>query len=196
MPLWLRMLAGVGTVAVVTGVLVLWGHREHWDTPTSVGVAALAVSVGGFVVAITEIRNATTATKATKDAVRRTLAGVAASRLIESITLLRQATTELEEAADDNDIQNARRAINTWRSLGSGAEGALRRRFGKEHPVLASLQASLETARETKPALYEEGKQVREVTSPCLTAMEGVSDELGPLLDQLLPTIDEANEHT
>lgn len=183
------LIAGLIGVLGAIGITV-WGLREHWDTGISVGVAALTVSVAGFAIAITEIRKSISATRATKRAVAQTLRGVAASRLNVTITLLRQAATDLEDATTPD---GARRAINTWRSLGSEAEGPLRRRFGEDLPALTTLHESIEIARSVKGAL-EEGKPIPDVTQACRIAMEAAVDQLAPLLDQLLPMIEEDDD--
>lgn len=197
---WLRVLLLVLTgVLILTVGLVLWGSHEHWDTPTAVGVAALAVSlvglsvaVGGFTVAILEIRKAASVAEATSDAVKRTLRGVAAIELIGMIEQLRQAVIDLEEA--DNPA-GVRLAIRTWRTVGSDAKGPLERRFGAELPALETLDTSIESARTTIAALRKSSESADEVTPACLEAMERAVDQLGPLREQLLPTMEELDEH-
>ncbi len=184
-------IVGIVLAVVSSAALVFWGETANWDTGTALGVSGLAVSVWGFAIAITEVRKTATLTRATAEAVRRTLKAVAASRLAVAITQLRQIVLELEESAADNDSLGARRAVNNWRWIASEADGLLRRRFGDQLPSLGTIQSSLELARSIKPALFEEGSSVRDVTAECLAAMEKAADQLAPLIEQLLPTIDE-----
>jgi hypothetical protein len=200
MPSWLRaalkVLAGLLVGLAVVGAIVFWGLREHWDTATSLGVAGLVVAVGGFAIAIFEIRNAKSAAQATRKAVTRTLKGVAAVQLIRMIEQLRQAVIDLEDAVHRRDPNGVRRAIRTWRTVGTDAKGHLERRFGAALPALEPLDASIDAARTTMAALRREDDDPSiESASRCLEAMEGVVDQLGPLHERLLPTMDELDEY-
>jgi hypothetical protein len=175
---------------------LIWGANESWSSEVCLGVAALYISIGGFAIAIAEIRRAATVTTATEDAIKRTLTGVRASRLGITITQLRQAVTDLEQATIDKDAVGARRAVNSWQYLAAEARGPLGKRFPKEQDLMASLTQSLELGQGIKGKLAEaEGQPLWPITEPVLTAMALVSNELAALLDELTPTIQEAHEH-
>lgn len=175
-------------IAVVSGVaLAAWGRAERWEAELATGVAGLWIGIAGFAVAITEIRRAATVSEATQKAVRRTLQAVAVNRLAVTITQMRQVVEQVEDARSR---RSARKAINEWRLLASDADYFVRRRFGDAHPVLPTLARSLRVAGNTKRRLHP-NVDLERIKRPCLEAMDKATDELGPLLHQLLPNIDE-----
>lgn len=182
--------------ALAAAALVLAGLEEQWDTATAVGVAGLAVAVGGFTIAILEVQRSVSVARATKETVDETLKGVAALQLIRLIEHLRQAVGELEDAVAENNEGDVRRAIRAWRTNAVDAQGHLERRFGKEHPALEVLDRSIDTARRTSNRLRKGDASAYEATPKCLEDMEKALDQLGPLRERLLPTMDELDEPT
>ena len=124
----------VGVIVAVA--LFAWAVKEAWSAEIVLGVSALYVSVGGFAIAIAEIRHAATVTTATERAVQHTLKVVAAGHLTVSIVQLRHAVDDLERATDDKDPVGARRAINTWRNLAAEARGPLCKQFPHDDAVI------------------------------------------------------------
>lgn len=181
---------------IVAAGIIAWAVKESWSAEVCLGVAALYVAIGGFVIAIAEIRRAADVTTATERAIKRTLKGVATSRLAVTITQLRQTVDDLEQATDDGDHIGARRAINAWRNLASEAQGPLRKRFPDNAAVISALDRSIELGQSIKGKLSEaDGQPLRPITGECLVAMEQISNQLAALLDELTPTIQEDDEH-
>ncbi len=87
-------------------------------------------------------------------------------------------------------MKSARKAINAWRLLASDADGLVRRRFGDTHPALRTLARSVRVAGRTKRRLYADA-DIDRALRPCVEAMDTATDQLAPLLEQLLPNIDE-----
>jgi len=183
-------------MVIAAGALTAWGVLAEWDTSTALGVAGLGVSVAGFAIAILAIERTGTIAANTRDAIRRTLAGVAASRLGIVITQLRQSVIDLEEAAQSNDPRLGRATLNQWRHLAADAEGLVKRRFGAQHEGIALLSRSVRLAGEAKAALFEDGASVRIAITDAVPAMEQATDQLGPLLEELLPTGEEESDES
>lgn len=183
-------LAALSILIVVVGLLVLWGVREHWDRGTAVGVAGLAVALLGFGVAIFEIRSTQSVARATNKAVMRTLKGVSASQTIRMIEQLRSAARELDGAKNDGEM---RRPIEVWTTVGSEIREPLKQHFGSAIPALESLDASMKAAQSTKMAIRREDGSAGASVSTCVEAMDKAMEQLGPLHQQLFPTIEELN---
>jgi hypothetical protein len=176
--------------------LTIWGFKEDWSAEVVLGVAALYISLGGFAVAIAEIRRAATVTTATEDAIKQTLTGVRASRLGITITQLRQTVNDLEEATIAKDTVGARRALNAWQYLAAEARGPLGKRFPDRQDLIVSLNQTLELGQGIKGLLAEaEGQALWPITESALTSMALVSNELAAMLEELIPTIQETHEH-
>jgi Kef-type K+ transport system membrane component KefB len=182
---WLSLIVMI----VAAGVLLWIGLSHRWDTGTALGVAGIAVSVGGFAVAIIAIQATRTSAEATYAAINSTLAGVAASRLAIAITQLRQLIVDLEDAVSSGDGRHARILLNQWRYLAQDAQGLITRRFGADHDCLSTLGRSIRAASRAKGALYTP-TGLAAAAGPAISAMEKASDQLGPLLEELLPTAD------
>jgi hypothetical protein len=203
MPGWVKAAIAIvlplGLLASVIGPIV-WGRAEKWDTPTALGAAGvdlagigLAIAVGGFTVAILQIRKAASAARAARQAIERTLRGVAAIELIGMIERLSNAAAELQGALADDDSPGCLRALRTWQTLGSDAKGPIERHFGADYPALESLDKALEASLATMRELRE-GGAVKDVVPGCLEALERASGQLGPLRNRLLPTMAELDE--
>jgi hypothetical protein len=188
---WYALLGGL---LLGSAALVPIGIVSNWSLGDSLGVAGLALSIAGFFVAIVEIRRAQAVSKATETAVLKTLKSVAAGRLFVAITQLRQFVVDLEDASANSEGRRARDALNRWRQVGGDAEGLIRRRFGADHPSLSPLHRSIELAADAKEALFEEGETVSDATAECRDAMSKTEDLLGPLLEELHPTIEEIQQ--
>jgi hypothetical protein len=179
------------TLAVAaTAILLAVGLAEKWDFGETLGVAGLGLSIAGFTLAIVQIQRALTVAQATQAATKKTLEGVAANRLAIVTTQLRQVINELEGAVHTDNAELAQGALNEWRNLGTEALGLLRRRFGEGTPALKPLTKSIEVARTSKAALFAGANDTRKATGDGLEAMTRAADELGPLLEQLLPTME------
>jgi len=179
---------------VVGAVLTVWGFLARWTPEVALAVAGLAVSVAGFALALVSIERTRTVARAARDAIDDTLAGLAATRLGVLVVELRQEANSLEEAADAEDLPGARRSINRWRQLGGGAQTLVRRRFGAAHPSIDLLKRSISSGTEAKTGLYGESKTVREATGDSIRHMEKALEELEPLVEDLLPTINQNEE--
>jgi hypothetical protein len=181
----------IGGALVVLSAAILFsvGRAHDWNSGTALGVAGLAVSVVGFAIAIAEISTASSKADTAYRVLNETLVAVASRRLAVVITQLRQTISELEAAVEADDANHSRLLLNQWRSLGQDAEGLITRKFGPDHRSMESLRKASKAARISKGKLYS-GAAVRDTTSPALTAMDNSCDELGPLLEQLLPIAD------
>lgn len=203
MPGWAKaVLAIVLLLVLLAGMIgpILWGKAEKWDTPTALGAAGvdlagigLAVAIGGFTVAIVQIRRAVSAAQAARHAIERTLRGVAAIELIGMIERLSNASAELQGALDDDDCRGCLRALRAWQTLGSDAKGPIERHFGTDYPALEVLDKAVETSLTTMRGLRE-GGAVKDIVPGCLEVLERASGQLGPLRNRLLPTMAELNE--
>lgn len=183
---------GIAFAAVVATALVFWGAKESWGTDVCLGVAALYISIGGFVIAIAEIRRAQSVSHATRRAIQRTLKGVRAGRLGITITQIRQTVSDFEQAIIDQDAVGARRAINAWAYLAAEARGPIAKRFPERNELMESLNRSLELGHKIKPRLAEaEGQSLWSITEETLGSMVAVSNELAALLEELMPMIED-----
>lgn len=171
--------------------LVLWGVLAQWPSSEWLAIVGVAISVAGFTVAILEIRSTRGKTEATAHAVKKTLRSVAAGRLAVAITQLRQLVIDLEDTVDHDDDVGARRALNAWRYQATDVASLVQRRFG-EHPSLRPLTRSIRLASDAKGSLNEQS--VKEATADCLEAMDKAADAVGPLLEQIQPTMEEIDE--
>jgi hypothetical protein len=187
-------LGGVVALLLALGVAE-WALQEDWSAEIVLAVVAVYVSVLGFAVAILEIRRATTVSRATDEAVKKTLTGVAASRLGITITQLRQAVEDLEQATILMDTAGARRAVNSWRNLASEVQAPLQKRFPADTAVISALHRSIEEGQLIKGTLATMKKEpLWPVTKNCLSSMETVGNRLAALLDELTPVVSEQNE--
>lgn len=187
-------LAGVAILIVGGGLAAYFGIRKSWEVGEWLAAVGVVISLAGFTTALLEIRKTQHATRATREAVHQTLLGVAASRLGIDIVQMRRLADEFEEAA--NPPQNsdaARRSLTEWRHLASEAKALVQQRFGEKHEALALLAASVETARNTKATIFDRGMSAEDIKG-CLSAMEKALDDLGPLLEQLYPAIDDSQK--
>lgn len=187
---WARA-AGV-IMCVLLLAVVGWGVLARWNAGIWLGVLGLAVSVAGFSVAIVEIRHTRGVAEATSRAVKVTLKAVAAGRLAVAITQLRQLVIDLEQAIEDDDTQSARQCLNSWRYVGADAAGLIERRFGDGHDALTALARSIHLASDAKSSLFD-AASVRDATADCVDSMDKASDALGPLLEQIHPTMEVAD---
>lgn len=183
------IVGGIGAL-LIGAALIAWGWAAGWDGELATGVAGLWLGAAGFSIAIAEIRRAATASEATERAVKRTLVAVAATRLAVTVTQMAQTAEQVEASRS---IEEAREGLNTWRRLAGDAQGLVRRRFGARHKSLVTLRRAMRIVSETKSNLYSEPNLNRALRDG-LRAMDEVADELGPLLEQLLPTIDEEDD--
>lgn len=177
----------VAAAAVLTSVFI--GVLNRWTFSEWVGVVGVGVSVAGFSLAYIEIQHTGNVSAETGRAVRIALKAVASGRLAVVITQLRQLVLDLENACAKDDPVEARHALNSWRSLGTEAEGLMKRRFGKDHEHLGSLQRSIRLASEAKPLLFGD-LTTQEATAETLAAMSKTTDALGPLLEEIAPTME------
>lgn len=160
--------------------LIEWAIQESWSSGICLAVVAVYVSIAGFGIAIIEIRRATTVSRATDEAVKKTLTGVAASRLGITITQLRQTVEDLEQATILKDSAGARRAVNAWRNLASEVQAPLQKRFPANTLVIPALHRSIEEGQLIKGPLAEAKKQpLWPITKNCLSSMEVVGNQLG-----------------
>jgi hypothetical protein len=180
-------ISAAGALLLALG-LAEWAIQESWSAEIVLGVAAVYVSVGGFAIAIIEIRRAATVSKATDKAIKTTLTGIAASRLGVTITQLRQTIEDLEQATILKDPTGARRAVNAWRNLASEVQAPLQRRFPENTTIIPALHRSIEEGREIKGPLADAKKEpLWHITTKCLGSMEIVGNQLAGLLDELTP---------
>jgi flagella basal body P-ring formation protein FlgA len=187
-------IGGVVALFIFLG-LAEWAKQGDWSSEIILAVAALFVSLGGFLIAFVEIRRAATVSAATAMAVQKTLTGVAASRLGITITQLRQTVEDLEQATILQDSAGARRAVNAWRNLASEVQAPLKKRFPTQTAVISALHRSIEEGQQIKGTLATTKKQpLGALTAKCLSSMETVGNQLAGLLDELTPVLSEDNE--
>ena len=180
---WLSALLIAALVALVLGAV---GVDHEWSEGTALGVAGLALSIAGFGLAIVQLERAQSKAQLAFDTIQDTLKAVAASRLSVVITQMRHTATEVEAAAERGDTLHTRLLLNEWRTLSQDAEGLVLRRFGASHATLASLKSSAAESTSAKAALFS-GSTPKEAVKEALAAMAIAIDDLGPLMEQLLP---------
>ena len=176
---------------LTTGLITWWGVSQHWDAPFAVSVAGLAVSVGGFALALVAIQRTKTIADATRTAIQQTLRGVAAGRLGPILTEMSHVAAELDEAVAARQADRAKAPIRQWWLLAARAERLVRRRFGKKHASLPPLKRSVRGAREAKAALAEGSDDPLKIAAECLVAVEKALERLDPLVEDLMPTMEE-----
>jgi hypothetical protein len=177
------------TVATIVLSLVAVGVLDRWSFGNWLGVAGVVVSIAGFSLAYFEIQHTQEVSAETGRAVGLALRAVASSRLAIVITQLRQLVVDLEDACDKNDSTAARRTLNDWRMLGTEAEGLMKRRFGEDSEHLSALRRSVRLASDAKPLLFSD-VTTQEATTESLDAMSKTADALGPLLEEIAPTME------
>ena len=183
--------AGIG-VALLSGALVLWGFLSSWHGDTSLAVAGLTISVLGFAVALAEIHRARRETRTTREAVDKALALVDRSRLAIRLTELQGLVETIEDASDGGEPKLLRHSVNRWRILAGSAIGLMERKVGT-HSAIPPLRKSIRLARAAKDRTYEDATSEKSATAEFIAAMNEAADELGPLTEQLITTMESAD---
>ncbi len=189
-----QAIASVAAFVLSSAALLVVGLMSKWSFGEALGVAGLALAFWGFTLAIFEIHRARTVAVATKEAVQVALRQVDSGRLAITITEMQQLVETIQDSCDDGDRKSFRRFVSRWRLLAGSAVGLTDQRFGEGHPVIPLLRRSIRLGRETHRDIYEEGASLRDAADDFLTAMTAAADELTPLTERLLSTMEATDE--
>jgi hypothetical protein len=184
-------LIGFGLLALGLVLAAAFGVWKSWSAGTWLSALGLVTSIAGFSTALLEIRRTQHATKATRQAVNRTLRGVAASRLGIDIVRMRRLADEFESASskppmEDDQIEAVRRTLTDWRHLANEAKELAIQRFGGSHNSIEVLDDSIQTARDAKQKIFDGGMSSEDIAM-ALASMEKTLDALAPLLERIYP---------
>lgn len=190
-----RLIALIGLALVlVVGALIAVGFAVGWSFSDSIGVAALVVSVIGFVVAICEIHRARIVSITTQGKVDKALRKVEAGRLQTAVAELRGLASNIEEACDQGDMKSFRILSEHWRDLAGSTIALVDQWSGGESEVVADLKKARRLGREANQAMHEKGKTLRENASDFLSALAIARDALPQLAEELLTTMEPSDE--
>ena len=134
------------------------------DVANTVGTRlGVAISVGGFSIAIWQIRKTQGAVEAARRAIVETQQRMTVNQLLVLLPQLAQLETEMEEAAATGDLAGWRRQVVRWRHVASEIDGLL----GSSDiaPELAvALHTTLALTAGAKPPSVPDGRDLISVT--------------------------------
>lgn len=181
-------------LVISAAILVALGFALKWSFSDSIGVAALAVSIFGFALAIHEIQRARTVALATQEKVDKTLREMGRRRLQTAVVELQGLASRTEQAFRSNETQAFLILSERWRDLAGMVTAMVGQRSGEEAKVVTDLEEARRLGREAKKAMYEQGKALGETAGEFVAAMTLARDALPQLAEELLATMEPHDE--
>lgn len=146
-----------------------------------VAIVSLVVTIGGFAVAITQIRRGIRASEAAERAATTTADRIAANQLLGLVPQLQLLESELGACTQSNDHDGATRILLKWRHVSSQARGILLRGSTDQAGVLEQLQRAAALTTTAKESLIDRTKPVSESTKRVSRAISQAVDEISAL---------------
>jgi hypothetical protein len=121
----------------------------------TVGVLGLAVTIGGFWLALLQLRRTADAAEATAAAVQRTEHRMALNHLLVIVPQIRVLEFDLDRAIEENDRLAALRALTSYAHVASEVAGLLSDQGILDSEVLEKLRVSAAAATDAKARLQD-----------------------------------------
>lgn len=147
------------------------------------GVAALAVSVVGFGVAIWQLIRTANAARAATKAVERTEQRMAVNHLLVLLPQFRLLENDLDRAAEDNDRPSARGALVSYSHFASEVATILKSQPEVDATIVLELEISAREASLAKASLIDapNNKTTKQLTKDVRERMSTLSLHVGVL---------------
>ena len=157
-----------------------------------IGVAGLAVSVIGFVIAIWQLIRTARATEATRRAIERTEKRMAINHLLVLLPQFRLIENDLDSAAQDDDRGLARRSLVAYAHFAAEVAAILQNQEKVDQALVTDLRVSATQASQAKAALIDApgAKNTRQLTRDIREKLSGLSVHIGTLVMDYQMTAD------
>lgn len=155
------------------------------DVANTVGTwLGVAISIGGFSIAIWQIRRTQGAVEAARRAILDTQQRLTVNQLLVLLPQLAQLEMELEEAAASGDLARLRRNNVRWRQVAAEADGLLG--ASQTAPELsAALRSTIRLTASAKPPRVRDGRDLTETTEQLRGAVSKATALAAELLGRL-----------
>jgi hypothetical protein len=147
------------------------------------GIAGLAVSVVGFVIAIWQLWRTANAAQATKKAIERAEKRMAKNHLLVLLPQFQLIENDLDAAAQNDDLGLARRALVSYAHFAAEVAAILQDQEKVDETLVTDLRTSATQASLAKAVLIDaaKGKTVRQLTKDVRDRISGLSVHIGTL---------------
>lgn len=147
---------------------------------------AVAISVGGFWIAIRQIRKTRTAAQSAERAATRTSRSLAQNHLLFLVPELQRVAAAIESAVDEDKAAECRQLLAHWTISATRARGLLRARGDIPKDLAAAFTGAFRRITDARAAIRDEPTELAAAMVPASKAIDKVLEEMGDLAGQML----------
>lgn len=172
---------------MATAAEVAGGSGDPFGWRDVVALSGLVLTVGGFWIAIRQIRKSVSASRAAQGAVTITSERLTQNRLLILASQLQLAEVDLDDAVASDDRRAVEKALVRWRHLAASIRGTLNR-IGGYQETTEQLAECLGHVIIAKDALRQGSKPLSTATARASALIAAVTDAVGSIAEEVSTT--------